>query len=1002
MALQKQKIPLALNTPIDTKSDEYLTPGFSTLENVRHKKTGGLVKRNGYTKLTQEIANTSGTTPFTETISNALALKSYKDELLLLSEDGVFSYSSHNATGTNSWLTRDYVNKQGSSGGSVVRKDSGALSATVFESVAISTPQIYEDAHYLETTDYKIISADNNDTMTVSVMDINTGALIVQRQFPLAKSNIATDNTYLYVMGRQQVTQDFAYYPIPLTNLNQAVSALSISGLDFSTNNITSYDVVSDTNQVFLVASRQSALQYSAAAYTLVGATATNTSTTSMGSDFTSLGPLEMRVVNFQGGYRASYCNKSSGGTLIRFITFNSAGAVTSGPTSIGSAGNYHAVCSDSNNTYIIYVNSTTFMATINAAGTTTISTFINTTWFPQSQPVIYNDNIYITIRSGGYTNVGHSIVIRKNLNKSTSASLFAKSQDFVFNPIVIDGSGINTAVTGFPRMFLNGSTISTAGRAITDVVAPDNITSQNGGFNCTVSSISYVFDSAYKSVSIAAGMIVSGSLTKLYDGSSYTELGFLETPIITSFTAGTPNPTGEFTNGTYGMATVHTWVDAAGNVHRSAPEFKSITVSGGPVTSLDYSFYTLILTEKENFKTEVYLTEVNGTTYYKTNEPGTSPNSFIFTADPTREILYTQSGELENDPPLASIGVTYFKNRLFSVSRNQLQYSKPIEAARPVEFNSLQTISLDAEGGDATGIYGMDNNLIIFKKNSIYQLSGEGPNALGQQNDYGTPQLITTDTGNIDLNSIVAYPNGLLFKSKKGIYEINRGLYAQYIGAAVADFNQFDVVSSQLLPEVNEIRFVLSNGNILIFDYQERQWAVDTITNAISGVSHNNVFYYVNSDSEVLGENALYFDNYEVGQPLQPYSAKVATNWIQVAASNAGASLSAGVQQWQRLYAIHVLGRYKSTHTLKVSLAYNFDDTIVDFATISPSGSGLYQYVIKPSLQKCEAVKIIIEDTNTSLTNGESMELSSVLLEIGLKGTAQKQTGDSSSSAAT
>jgi hypothetical protein len=324
------------------------------------------------------------------------------------------------------------------------------------------------------------------------------------------------------------------------------------------------------------------------------------------------------------------------------------------------------------------------------------------------------------------------------------------------------------------------------------------------------------------------------------------------------------------------------------------------------------------------------------------------------------------------------------------------------VEANYPVEFNANQRINLEITGGDATGVRAMDSNLVIFKKNAIFILNGEGPNALGQQNDYGNPQLITSDTGCEDTNSIVAYPNGLLFKSKKGIYEINRGLAVQYIGAQVAEFNQYEVVSSQLLPEVNEVRFVLSNGSILVYDYQERQWAVDTISNAISGVSHNNVYYYVNSSNIVLGENSLFFDNYASGDALVPYSSKLETNWIQVVATNNGASLSAGVQQWQRLYKIHLLGRYKSAHTLKVSLAYNYNDTVVDFATISPSGSGLYQFVVNPSIQKCEAIKIIIEDTNTSLTNGESMELSSMLLEVGLKGSSQKNTGDGNSVAAT
>ena len=1004
MALPKVKVPIALNTPLDTKGDEFLTPGFAILENVRHKKSGGLIKRNGYTQLTQEIANTSGTTPFTENISNALALKSYKDEIVLLSKDGVFSYSSHNATNANSWLTRDYVNKAATIGSSLVRKDSSALTASLVENTAISKPAAYRDCHYLETTDYKIISADDGLTTTVSVLDINTGATIIQRQFLMFKSNIATDSTYLYILGQQYFTNDFIYYPIPLVNLNFAASPVTLSGLDFNTNNITSYDVVSDTSQVFMVTAKDTGGQYYALAYTISNTTATNTGTTNLGADYAAVGPLEIRLTKFQNTYRMCYGYNTTTTPTIRLIDYSSAGAVTSGPTSIGDSGFYISICSDSNNSYIVYnKNSNSVkLATINAAGTVTITTFSDYGWFPQSQPVVYDNHIYIAVR-GEFTNIGHNIVVRKNLNKTTGASLFAKAQDYVFNPIYIDYLGSNTALTGFPRMFLNGNSISFASRSITDVISSTNLLNTNLAPNQIVSTLKLSFDSAYKSVNINSGLLVSGSLTKVYDGTSYTELGFLQSPVITAFTLGAYGVGGEFINGTYGMAAVYCWVDTAGNIHRSAPEFKSVVVTGGPLVTLDFTFRTLKLTEKENFYTELYLTAKDGSIYYKTTvSTSTGVGSFVVAANTSAEVLYTQSGELENDPPEANIGITYFKNRLFTVSRNKLQFSKPIEANAPAEFSGLQTINLEADGGDATGVYGMDNNLIIFKKNAIYQLSGEGPNALGQQSDYGTPQLITTDTGCIEGSSIIAYPNGILFKSKKGIYELNRGLYAQYIGAQVADFNDYSILSSTLLPEVNEIRFVLSSGQILVYDYQEKQWSVDTVLNALSGTSLNNVYYYVNSSSVVEQENALYFDNYKVGDALVPYSAKIATNWIQVVATNNGVSSSGGVQQWQRLYKIHLLGRYKSAHTLRVSLSYNYDDTIIDYATITPSGSGLYQFVVKPSIQKCEAVKITIMDTNTSNSNGESMELSSLILEMGVKQTAQKQGGDSKSAAAT
>ena len=99
--------------------------------------------------------------------------------------------------------------------------------------------------------------------------------------------------------------------------------------------------------------------------------------------------------------------------------------------------------------------------------------------------------------------------------------------------------------------------------------------------------------------------------------------------------------------------------------------------------------------------------------------------------------------------------------------------------------------------------------------------------------------------------------------------------------------------------------------------------------------------------------------------------------------------------QGFQRLYTINVLGKYKSAHNLKVSLAYNYNDTVVDYATIVPTGSGVYQFEVKPSIQKCESFKIIVEDINQS-GSGESMVISHILLEVGIRSSAQKVVADS------
>ena len=105
-----------------------------------------------------------------------------------------------------------------------------------------------------------------------------------------------------------------------------------------------------------------------------------------------------------------------------------------------------------------------------------------------------------------------------------------------------------------------------------------------------------------------------------------------------------------------------------------------------------------------------------------------------------------------------------------------------------------------------------MDDKLIIFKNNSIYFMAGDGPNNLGQQDTFSQPQLISSDVGCENKNSIVLSPQGLFFKSNKGIFRLSRSLGLSYIGAPIEDFNDLTIKKADLLAKKNEVRF-LTNG---------------------------------------------------------------------------------------------------------------------------------------------------------------------------------------------
>jgi len=533
----------------------------------------------------------------------------------------------------------------------------------------------------------------------------------------------------------------------------------------------------------------------------------------------------------------------------------------------------------------------------------------------------------------------------------------------------------------------------------------------------------------------------VSGGLLKMYDGYRVVEHSFLDTPDapkdINPLLVGAGGDLRQNSSSGVGgggkrylYCTVYKWTDRTGKIHRSAPSLPVSLTTPGTV-NVDFYDVTLrfipcYLTSKEDVEIEVYRTTGNGSIFYKlsklidaSNVAGTAdyitgsyPNDktvkFIKINDAVTdneivyaEPLYTTGGELENDSALSSSYIASYKARLFLILSDgfTLQYSKVTGLNEPVRFNGSFKIPLDDKGGRATALAVMDDHLLIFKERAIFALTGEGPNALGQQDDYRTPYLVTSDAGCVDPNSIVQNPEGVMFKSSKGIYMIKRNFGLQYIGDSVEKYNNLKIVSSTLLSTANQIRLMTEDGRALVYDYYSNRWTTFTNIRGLDSIEFNGSYYYVRPNGLVYKETpGLFQDN---GQFIK---MRIKSAWLQIA----------GVQGFERFYQLLLLGTWKSAHKLMVKFAYDFNpyyqqESIIDvdsvmapttYGTDPVYGSGvyggpfpLYQWLIYPKVQKCESFQFELSDIKTSV-DGESFSLSHIMAEIGVKrGSAKKET---------
>ncbi len=474
-----------------------------------------------------------------------------------------------------------------------------------------------------------------------------------------------------------------------------------------------------------------------------------------------------------------------------------------------------------------------------------------------------------------------------------------------------------------------------------------------------------------------------------------------------------TPTTGGLLIDGTYLIAVVYNWTDNKGLLHRSSPSVPlSVTLTGGTSTQrILVDSPTLRLTEKVLVTIDFYRTIANGVILHKEstiatptfNDKTIDEVTFTFaiadTALVSNEILYTTGGVIENLAPPASMLVTSHQNRLYisgSEVPNDFFFSKEFQTGIGPGFSQDVFIRrVDPEGGAITQISSMDDKFITFKKSRIYFQGGQGPLVTGAANDFTEPQLITTDTGCTEPQSVVQMPLGLMFKGDKGIYLLDRTLSVQYIGAEVEGFNDETITSGTLIDKVNEVRFTTLNGRTLVYNYFFNQWSTFTNYQAKDADLWLETYVHLKPSGLVRRE----IEDTFLDDGSKKVILLIETAWLKLP----------GLQGFQRVRRAAILGEFRSDHDLMVSVFYDYEafarsffvfdaDSVVvsdvyggdvtygSSTVYGGSSDNVYQFRAHLSRQKCQAIKFAFQDNIAASANGESFSLSDLSLEIGVK----------------
>ncbi len=499
--------------------------------------------------------------------------------------------------------------------------------------------------------------------------------------------------------------------------------------------------------------------------------------------------------------------------------------------------------------------------------------------------------------------------------------------------------------------------------------------------------------------------LISTGSVL-MYDGASVVEQNFHiypNTPTYTQANAG--GFLGAAAATSYAYILTYEWIDNEGHVHRSftSPATASIAFGAGVTTGMvTLTIPCLRVTAKSGTQVVigVYRTVGNGSVYYRenlnfrgatgdnTSDPSKNSITYVSTLPDASLVgniqLYT-TGALGYYAPPAGSTISNFKNRAISVSAenpHQLGYSNAVQQNFPVQFVPEFLLNIGEVGGPLIAVSQMDDKMILFKGGTqpgpaIYYMVGTGPAPSGANNDFQDPLPVAVDVGCVDRPSIVLTPIGLMFKSDKGVYLLSRSLEALYIGAPVEAYNSYSVVSAQLIPDSTQVRFLLSSGVMLMYDYYYKRWATFTPpTTGVSDCIYQGQHAYVTSAGQVYKETpGLYIDG-----TATPVLMSFTTAWIKLA----------GLQGYQRAYFFYLLAEYISSHQIQLQIYYDFSTSVSQTTTITPdSANSLENWRIFLSTQRCQSFQIALTEVSTG-TLGESFTLSGLNLIVGRKNVFQ------------
>jgi hypothetical protein len=1000
MALQDQVIPISFGEGIDTKTDPkaVVAGKFLRLENAVMTSPKSAAKRNGYTEIPLAIQGGG-------TITNPKLIKSYKDELVCAASGSIYSYSPTQ----QNWVKRGkYV---------PVEIKTQTLSMAVANQHLYTTGAIsgmiavYAWDQKLIPT-FKVVDTASNTTLLAPTQ-------LSPAPPPVSSSNCASSPKVVVLSaGVFGVFYINSAGNLAFKRVTVSGSSVSISSETVITGTLTFEDLrnpydatqglyfaqygvcAKSSGGAFVVLSTAAGLKVcSVSSLGVVSAQQTASASVNCTAMSLNYDPTNDRLwIYWAEGISLKYAIYNA--ALTNTLAATTAYSTSTGPQGItaistGATTQTVLVCHESGAAHVnTYHRRNILKLTVQSNGTAGLASVILT------NAVLHSD--IFSVSGAQYV----SVVNYSN----TQASVFVMD---ISDSAIVARAFQNSAPDYRPQGLLSAPLMKSASQVLLAVSSSQELLSSASGITAVMGATLALFDfdssEAFQSLEANGTLILNGSVVSAYDGEVVTELGFLLYPdnVITSSLPTTPTPpggVGTIENGTYQYFVIFRWNDANGNIYQSAPcvgSSVSVSQATNGTGTVKITIDTLSLTKKwgsaNDIEVRIYRTLKNTTgVAYNINVFSLSSSSSAYSNDigqnvvtvtdhapdsaiTGNEALYTSGGVLENTAPPAAMAMSLHGNRVYLINseNGDVCYSKSLTPGAGVNFSDLLIVQVGTRSGRPIAISSMDEKLVIFDSSRPYAMIGDGANDAGTGATFTTPQPIPAETGASQSKGVLSTPMGVICKTPKGLYLLDRAMNFKYFGADVEKYNPQTLTAASLMTDTSQIRILTSSGLALVFDLTFGQWSTFTNHAGYAADIWQGKYTYVRTDGKIFQESSSRLDG------ATPYKLLAQTAWLALA----------GIQGFQRVRRFAMLGDYvnggSNGHGVQVSAAYDFNSTFqapVPYSFGNASSAGVFQYREHLPIQKCDTISLLIEEVTTG-DSLESVSLTDMSFEAAVKG---------------